>query len=71
MKECVCGSTQIVAEAHLIAQRGPDGETLWVGQELLGVKCARCSRDVVLDAHQTIELMHYLIERRYAEQVSS
>ena len=48
MNRCVCGSTQVIAEAILIQRTSvyPDGSERqeWVGDELCSVTCAACSR---------------------------
>ena len=68
MNRCVCGSTQIVAEAILVQRTSvyPNGmqRQEWVGDELCSVTCAVCEREVRLDPAMTIALMHHLIERR-------
>jgi hypothetical protein len=68
MNRCVCGSTQIVAEAILVQRTSvyADGKEReeWVGDELCSVTCADCQREVRLSAAMTIALMHHLIERR-------
>ncbi len=68
MNRCVCGSTQIVAEAILVQRTSVYGDGAkreeWVGDELCSVTCAVCQREVRLDAAMTIALMHHLIERR-------
>jgi hypothetical protein len=68
MNRCVCGSTQVVAEAILVQRTEvyADGARRqeWVGDELRGVTCAACGREVRLDAAMTIALMHHLVEQR-------
>jgi hypothetical protein len=68
MNRCVCGSTEIVAEAILVQRKSryADGQEReeWIGDELCSVTCAACSREVHLDPAMTIALMHHLIERR-------
>jgi hypothetical protein len=68
MNRCVCGSTQVVAEAILVQRTEvyPNGARRqeWVGDELRGVTCADCGREVRLDPAMTIALMNHLIERR-------
>jgi hypothetical protein len=57
-----------VAEAILIQRTevSADGARRqeWVGDELCGVTCAACGREVRLDPAMTIALMNHLIERR-------
>ncbi len=71
MNRCVCGSTQVVAEAILVQRTEihANGERRqeWVGDELRGVTCADCGREVRLDAAMTIALMNHLIEERSGE----
>ena len=68
MNACECGSTKVVAEAILVqrTQISPAGARRqeWDGDELRGVTCAACGREVRLDPAMTITLMHYLVERR-------
>lgn len=68
MNACVCGCTKVVAEAILVQRTEiyTDGARRqeWIGDELRGVTCAECGREVRLDPATTISLMHYLVERR-------
>jgi hypothetical protein len=68
MNACECGSTKVVAEAILVqrTQITTNGarQQEWIGDELRGVTCAACGREVRLDPAMTISLMHYLVERR-------
>ena len=68
---CVCGSTSIVAEATFRTEikELEDGsrECEWVGEELLNITCENCGQEVRLDPSMTINLMHHLIEKKYAK----
>jgi hypothetical protein len=75
MNACVCGSTKVVAEAILVQRTqistGGARQQEWIGDELRGVTCAACGREVRLDPAMTISLMHYLVERRNRGPVTS